>query len=365
MEVGTNFKDACKRLWRIIVTDNGLFGGLIPTKCARCREYTCSAQCIEEKINSKLSIDIGGKMTWLVTANFTLKKHLSMIAVPKVLKCYDCDTAIPRDESSCDCIPDPMDPALTRPQGRAAYCRNRSVSSHTALEYCSQPLADIWVQPPYSQPFCVFCNEDRMNRMLCERDHVSSTKHKMKSVRPPYLSINAEEEFLNYSAISPLTNGYCRDTASILGAHNLDLLSPLLALEHADAFPIVKSFLTHILIENKMVNDLQRPNSCLIFTIPSKLPHVVKELLIKFFFEETKIARLCLLPKALAIAQLFEVNSCIVVDSGATSTSVWIVIDGKVDNEKSQSLSVGGWHVSQFIKQAMSWRDNKEAAGVR
>ena len=25
-------------------------------------------------------------------------------------------------------------------------------------------------------------------------------------------------------------------------------------------------------------------------------------------------------------------------------------------------LQVGGWHVSQFLKQALSWRDQKEAA---
>jgi hypothetical protein len=42
------------------------------------------------------------------------------------------------------------------------------------------------------------------------------------------MSVTGEEDFLNYNAVYPLTNGYCRDTASILGANNLDLLSPLL-----------------------------------------------------------------------------------------------------------------------------------------
>ena len=129
-----------------------------------------------------------------------------------------------------------------------------------------------------------------MNRMLCEREMVTDTKHKMKGVRPPYMSVTSEEDFLNYSAVSPLTNGYCRDTASILGANNLDLLSPLLALEHEEAFPIARAFLAHLMKEYKMVGDLQRPNSSLILTV-GKMPFVVKELLIKFFFEEVKIAR--------------------------------------------------------------------------
>ncbi len=46
------------------------------------------------------------------------------------------------------------------------------MSSHTALEYCSQPLSDIWSQPVLSQPFCLFCEEDKVNRMLCEREMV-------------------------------------------------------------------------------------------------------------------------------------------------------------------------------------------------
>ena len=58
--------------------------------------------------------------------------------------------------------------------------------------------------------------------------------------------------------------------------------------------------------------------------------------MLTFLFEEVKVARVCLLPKALAISKLFDVDTCIVVDSGATSTSVWIVVDGKVDESKTQ-----------------------------
>ena len=55
------------------------------------------------------------------------------------------------------------------------------------------------------------------------------------------------------SSQSPLSNGYCRDTAERLGAPNLDIFCPMLAMEHEEAFPVLKSFLVHVLKENDMV----------------------------------------------------------------------------------------------------------------
>ena len=46
-------------------------------------------------------------------------------------------------------------------------------------------------------------------------------------------------------------------------------------------------------------------------------------------------------------------HTCIVVDSGATSTSIWVVIDGKVDDFRSNTVNVGGWHLSQCLKQSI------------
>ena len=88
-------------------------------------------------------------------------------------------------------------------------------------------------------------------------------------------------------------------------------MSPWLAFEHVDAFPIVKSFLTHLLIHYKFEEFIQIPNNALIVTIPSRIPHCVKESIVKFLFEETKAARICLLPKPLAVAQLFNVTTCV------------------------------------------------------
>ena len=127
---------------------------------------------------------------------------------------------------------------------------------------------------------------------------------------------------------------------------------------------MVQAFLQHLFTHFKMIDELQRPNSCLVLTEPSNLPLAVKELLLKYLFEEVQISRLCLLPKALAISLLFDCESCVVVDSGATSTSVWVVLEGRVDTNRAQTVPVGGWHVSQFLKQALTWKEHKEAAGA-
>ena len=58
------------------------------------------------------------------------------------------------------------------------------------------------------------------------------------------------------------------------------------------------------------------------FTEPASFPLAVKEQLLRFLFEEIQITRLCLLPKPLAVSYLFDAETCIVVDSGATNTSV-------------------------------------------
>ena len=130
VELGVNFKDSCRRLWKILVSE-GVFGGLVPSKCPTCKDYTCRSTCVEER-PAKVSVDIGGKITWVITPNCTLKRHLSMIAVPKVLKCYDCDATLNRDELSCDCMPSPQDlnPSLVgahlgQRMQREAYCLNR------------------------------------------------------------------------------------------------------------------------------------------------------------------------------------------------------------------------------------------------
>ena len=124
-------------------------------------------------------------MTWLLTADFSLRKHLSMIAVPKLLHCYDCDARIDRGQSvTCDC----REAEYSRFQRSLPTCRYTSVSSHTGLQYMSQRLNGLVTHQSRSedQPLCLFCEEDRLNRLLCEKDMVLRTRDTLAAYGQPY-----------------------------------------------------------------------------------------------------------------------------------------------------------------------------------
>ena len=174
------------------------------------QNYLCHHSCLEEW-SSKIVLDIGGKWTWLVNARMGLKKHRSMIAVPKLLRCYDCDSFIDRrrTQAHCDChaCPDSASLAPGPRLGSDLYCRNRSVASHTGLEYCSQPLAHLSRQQLADRPLCLFCEEFRTQRLLCEKEMVNSTRVKMAT--PGYPG-SVEESFRTSSSpFKSFSNGYC------------------------------------------------------------------------------------------------------------------------------------------------------------
>lgn len=52
---------------------------------------------------------------------------------------------------------------------------------------------------------------------------------------------------------------------------------------------------------------------------------------------------------------MLDVETCVVVDSGALSTTVAVVIGGRVIPQRWRLLPVGGWHVAYHLKQAMHW----------
>ncbi len=73
-------------LWTLYITTS-LFRSTV-------KQFLMVQACLEKRPPTKVVIDIGGKRTWLMTANFSLQHHLSMIAVPKLLRCYDCDSTL-------------------------------------------------------------------------------------------------------------------------------------------------------------------------------------------------------------------------------------------------------------------------------
>ncbi len=195
---GVNFKDSCKRLWRVLISETCTFGGLNPVKCVCCREFTCTPACIEERRGFKVTIDIGGKITKIIRPDFRQDSHSTMLAIPKILKCYDCDKTFSREEVFND--------SSSRFGGN--FCQNLSVGSHTGLEFRSQALSSLGQDS--DEPFCLFCDQDRTNHLLRELDVVVRTRQRMEGVRMQYFASLCEEDFRNRESFLPLTNGYCK-----------------------------------------------------------------------------------------------------------------------------------------------------------
>lgn len=53
---------------------------------------------------------------------------------------------------------------------------------------------------------------------------------------------------------------------------------------------------------------------------------------------------------------MLDIETCVVIDSGALSTTVAVVIGGRVIPQRWRLLPVGGWHVAYHLKQAMHWQ---------
>jgi actin-related protein len=66
--------------------------------------------------------------------------------------------------------------------------------------------------------------------------------------------------------------------------------------------------------------------------------------------------RVCMVAKPLATCAMAWMKTCVVVDSGAFSTSVSVVLNGQVVQERWKHIPVGGWHVAEYLKQAMQWQ---------
>ena len=49
-------------------------------------------------------------------------------------------------------------------------------SHFPGLEYCSQRLESLPHQRQHDRPLCLFCEEFRTNRLLCEKEMVLSSK---------------------------------------------------------------------------------------------------------------------------------------------------------------------------------------------
>lgn len=220
----------CYRLHRIITLgENVRF-----PKCWNCNGYTCQRNCVEE-LNAKVIIEIGNKYTWAITPSDCLKRHFSMIAVPKHF--------------------------------------NKEHEEEIKRKLNSLGFHDT--ELPTTRPFCLFCNPFQL---------FNETK---KFIRlHSYLSFTKSN-----SIYQKLINGYCTDTVQILGIPNIEVFSPAEALLNSGTFLILKIFLDHLFHKMDLNVTLKKPNAVLMLCEPLAINPALRKQLLHYLFQEVKIAR--------------------------------------------------------------------------
>ncbi|XP_043527377.1 uncharacterized protein LOC122537838 [Frieseomelitta varia] len=311
-----SFKAMCYRLYMVITLGENVH---FP-KCRHCSGYTCQRNCVEGS-SAKVVIEIGNKYTWVIAPHFELRRHFSMFGVPK----YNNETYLEQTQN----VPS----SSARPK-----CDGKSLAKKFKLLKLSE-LATAKIPRP-SGPFCVFCNSVKLYR---EKKRLITHQND-----PAY-----------YARPNPiyekLINGYCTDTVEVLGIPNVDLVSPAEALLSDGTFPVLKTFVGHLFHQMRLTSTLRKPNAVLMFCEPLAMHPLLRKQLLHYLFQEVKVSRVCLVPKPLAACAMLDVETCVVVDSGALSTTVAVVIGGRVMPQRWRLLPVGGWHVAYHLKQAMHW----------
>ncbi|XP_034934488.1 uncharacterized protein [Chelonus insularis] len=324
--LSVSFKAMCYRLHMVITLgENPPF-----PKCYHCSGYTCQRNCVEGS-SAKVVIEIGNKYTWVITPHFGLRRHFSLFGIPK------CDSKTHMQNTH------PPPSVEKAPTSSSTSSRIKSDYRSIAKKLKSLKLSELTTTkiPRPSGPFCVFCNSVKLYR---EKKRLHT--HPLEAVC--------------YSRSNPmyqkLVNGYCTDTIEVLGIPNVDVVSPAEALNSDGSFPVLKTFVDHLFHQMELTPTLRKPNGVLMFCEPLAMHPALRKQLLHYLFQEVKVARVCLVPKPLAASALLNIETCVVVDSGALSTTVAVVIGGRVIPERWRLLPVGGWHVAYHLKQAMHWQ---------
>ncbi|XP_076668558.1 uncharacterized protein LOC143369043 isoform X2 [Andrena cerasifolii] len=290
--LSVSFKAMCYRLHMVIT-----LGENVPfPKCCHCSGYTCQRNCIESS-SAKVVIEIGNKYTWIIKPYFGLRRHFSMFAIPK----YNSEMYLEQMQTQ----------NIPSSSTRSKY---DVTSLAKTLKLLKLPETETKFPRP-SGPFCVFCNPVKLYR---EKKRL----------------ITHQNDPSCYTRTNPiyekLINGYCADTVEVFGISNVDVISPAKALINDGTFPIVKTFVDHLFHKMCLTATLRKPNSVLMFCEPLAMHPTLRKQLLHYLFQEVKVARVCLVPKPLAACAMLDVETCVVVDSGALSTTVAVVIGGRV-----------------------------------
>lgn len=265
--LSVSFKAMCYRL-HMILTLNESTETSFP-KCCNCSGYTCQRNCVEGS-SVKVVIEIGNKYTWVITPNFGLRRHFSMLGFPK----YNGETGHNVEQPP----PPPAAPLQNIPGGSSGRRKSESkfVTKKSIVKLLKLAEPESTKVPPRSGPFCVFCNSVQLYREKRRLEQHPNDASCYTRCNPVY---------------QKLVNGYCTDTKHVLGIPNIDLFNPAEALLVDGTFLVLKDFVDHLFRQMGLAETLRKPNAILMFCEPLAIDPLLRKQLLHYLFQEVKVAR--------------------------------------------------------------------------
>ncbi|CAB3367415.1 Hypothetical predicted protein [Cloeon dipterum] len=338
-----DFKQACYRLSKIFEPNDFSFAN-----CSMCKRFTCLQGCLEDHC-VKCVVDLGSKLSWVMTPSNELKRHQTILSLPRVVRCSDCDALVTNTyfaaSSPCKCTEGQQYKfevynSIASSVGRAGRFEYRSQDLDSGVTTC-----------------CLYCKHRvflvNSTGLECHLMRECPQEDSTVGARP------APEE------VAEICNGFCLDSAQQMKMRCMDFVSPELALRQGGSkLNVTKAFLRHLITPADNLEDIRKPNYVLFFCEALNLDPEVRRQMLEFFFMELKLSRVCMVPKPLAVSTERGLETCIVVDSGALNTVVAVVIKGKIVMERCRELPVGGRQIAESLHMAHACDDASQEIPV-
>ncbi|XP_059486055.1 uncharacterized protein LOC132202833 [Neocloeon triangulifer] len=338
-----DFRAVCLRLDTIFEQNESSF-----SKCNRCRRFTCLQGCLEDR-HQKYVVDVGSKLSWVVTPMMELKRHQTILSLPRSIKCADCDSLVSSlffgASSPCKCT-------VGKEYKYEKFGSSSSIVGRTGrFEYCS-PELDEGVETR-----CLYCK----HRVYTENS-TGQECHLMRECCNEDSNVSARPAT---AEVAEVRNGFCLDSAQQMNLRSLDFVSPELALRQGGRkLALTKAFLRHLLAPSGDLEELRKPQCVLAFCEPLNLKAEVRKEMLEFFFLDLKLSRVCMVPKPLAVSAERGLDNCIVVDSGALNTVVAVIIKGQIVMERCRELAIGGRQIAESLHLAHACDDASQEIPV-
>ncbi|XP_076307835.1 uncharacterized protein LOC143223588 isoform X2 [Tachypleus tridentatus] len=254
----------CQRLWKVCYRH----GKGLPT-CSHCGKKTCSTECLSLQ-EHKMSLDIGSKITWLLTTKFSIERHPSVLMSSREISYFshfrsaDADRQCVNNQSRSDfsCyICDRADKGKRYDHGSSQIGCGNTVDSSVCECFMSE-MSNLSYREKYS----------------CENLSVGSKKTQSRDLAA------ASKAVVQTSLWSDLPS-VLKDTYP-----DCDIQSPLQCFLNGENFCYLEYYLQHILQRYVMLDEVKKPSVSFVFCEPYNTTTDVRRKIARYLFEELQVA---------------------------------------------------------------------------